>query len=513
MTNAIELIDITKRFPGVIANDRVNLTVADGEIHAICGENGAGKSTLMKILFGMQAADEGRMLVRGDEVVFTSPTEAIDAGIGMVHQHFMLADQLSVLENVILGSEPTSRFGRIDFAEAKRHLAEVGSAYGLDVDPDTLIEDLEVGARQRVEIIKVLFRGARILILDEPTAVLVPQEVEELFKNLRELRAGGATIIFIDHKLQEVLEIADRITVIRRGKTVATVEADKVTAQDLAELMVGSELPKPDTTDSTVTDTVMLSVSDLTMLDADGRPTVAGVSFDVHAGEVLGVAGIEGNGQSELIDAIIGTATPSRGTVVMAGDDITHKSVRHRREGGLGYVPEDRHEEGLLLDAPLWQNASLGHQTKAPYAKGIWIDRAGSREQTEVIRSEFDVRSPSVDVSARALSGGNQQKLIIGRELTANPTVLVAAHPTRGIDVGAQADVWNDIRSARSAGLATLLFSADLEELIGLSDRIVVMFHGRLVATLDPAQIDARVLGSYMTGAATQTPNDEEVGS
>jgi len=285
---------------------------------------------------------------------------------------------------------------------------------------------------------------------------------------------------------------------------VATVDAADVTAGDLAELMVGSELPTPDTTDSTVTDEVMLEVANLTMLDEAERPTVADVSFQVHKGEVLGVAGIEGNGQSELIDAIVGTESPSTGSVMMNGVDVTNAPVRDRREGGLGYVPQDRHEEGLLLDAPLWENAALGHQTSPPFAKGIWIDRAGSRKRTEEIREEFDVRTPNIEVSARALSGGNQQKLIIGREMLANPVVLLAAHPTRGIDVGAQADVWNEIRKARSEGLATLLFSADLEELIGLSDRIVVMFHGRLVATLDPAKIDSRTLGSYMTGAALQ---------
>ncbi len=504
MTTAIELVGITKRFPGVIANDNVNLRVEAGEIHAICGENGAGKSTLMKILYGMQGADEGTMKINGEEVHFSSPTDAIDAGIGMVHQHFMLADQMTVLENVILGSEPTTPRGLIDFAEAERHLREVGDAYGLTIDPDDLVETLEVGEKQRVEIIKVLFRGAKILILDEPTAVLVPQEVEELFRNLRELQAGGSTIVFIDHKLQEVLEIADRITVIRRGKTVTTVDADSVTASDLAELMVGSELPSPETTESTVTDEVVLEVTHLSVADEDGRTTVDDVSLKVHRGEVLGVAGIEGNGQAELIDAIIGTADPAIGQVLLEGRDITHDSVRHRREAGVGFVPQDRHAEGLLLDATLWENAALGHQTKPPYSRGIWLDRAGARERTEEIRREFDVRSPGVDVSARALSGGNQQKLIIGREMVADPTLLVAAHPTRGIDVGAQADVWSAIRAARAEGLATLLISADLDELIGLSDTIVVMFHGRLVATLDPAEITPRILGSYMTGAALE---------
>ena len=504
MTAAIELVGITKRFPGVIANDDVNLRVEQGEIHAICGENGAGKSTLMKILYGMQPADEGTMTINGERVEFSSPTDAIEAGIGMVHQHFMLAEQMTVLENVILGSEPTTGPGLIDFAEAERHLNQVGEAYGLTIDPNDLVESLEVGERQRVEIIKVLYRGAKILILDEPTAVLVPQEVEELFRNLRDLQAGGATIIFIDHKLQEVLEISDRITVIRRGKTITTVDADSVTAGDLAELMVGSELPSPETSDSTVTTEVALQVEGLTVIDEDHRPIVDHVSLTVHRGEVLGIAGIEGNGQTELIDAIVGTQDIAAGTITMMGVDITNASVRDRRESGLGFVPQDRHEEGLLLDASLWENAALGHQTKAPFSKGFWLDRAGARSRTEEVRGEFDVRTPSIEVSARALSGGNQQKLIIGREMTSEPSVMIAAHPTRGIDVGAQAEVWNDFRDARSNGLATLLISADLDELIGLSDTIVVMFHGKLVATLDPAKVDPRTLGSYMTGAALQ---------
>jgi len=498
---AIELTDITKRFPGVLANDRVNLQVEAGEIHAIVGENGAGKSTLMKILYGMQAPDEGTMRVNGDEVHFSSPSEAIDLGIGMVHQHFMLADNLTVLENVILGSEPMKSFDRIDFAAGRKHLEEVGRDYGLDVHPDELVEELEVGERQRIEIIKVLYRGAQILILDEPTAVLVPQEVEALFASLRDLKAGGSTILFIDHKLLEVLEIADTITVLRQGKTVATVKPEDVTAADLAELMVGSELPTPDTTESTVTDEVMLSIDGLTVVDND-RPVVEGISFDIHRGEIVGIAGVEGNGQGELIDAIIGTQAVSTGSIHLLDDDITHASVRHRRDAGIGYVPQDRHVEGLLLNSPLWENAALGHQTKAPFSRGPWFNRKGARERTEQIRHDFDVKTPSVDVAAHALSGGNQQKLVIGREMVAEPKLLIAAHPTRGIDVGAQAAVWQSIRDARSQGLATMLISADLDELIGLSDTILVMFHGRIVARLDPSEVTPRELGSYMTGAA-----------
>ena len=509
MALAIELSGITKRFPGVVANDDVNLAVDAGEIHAICGENGAGKSTLMKILYGMQPADEGEMKVNGAAVKFASPGEAINAGIGMVHQHFMLASQLTVLENVILGAEPMKSANRIDIAAGKEHLREVGDAYGLTIDPDDLVETLEVGERQRVEIIKVLYRGAKILILDEPTAVLVPQEVDELFRNMRELKAAGTTILFIDHKLEEVLEISDTITVLRQGKTVATVKPADVTTADLAELMVGSELPTPETTESTVTDEVALEVRSLTVLDDDHRRVVDDVSVVVHRGEIVGVAGVEGNGQSELVNAVVGTDRVQAGAISLLGNDITHASVRRRREAGIGHVPQDRHHEGLLLEAPLWENAALGHQTKAPFSSGPWFNRAGARERMEHIREQFDVRTPDVEVSAHALSGGNQQKLIIGREMSASPEVLIAAHPTRGIDVGAQAAVWDEIRHARRAGMATLLISADLEELIGLSDTIVVMYKGRLVAELDPATITPRELGSFMTGAAL----DEEVGS
>jgi len=508
MTAAIELTGITKRFPGVIANDNVNLTVEKGEIHAICGENGAGKSTLMKILYGMQSADEGTMKVNGELVDFNSPNDAIDHGIGMVHQHFMLADQLSVLENIILGAEPTMAGGAINFKDAEAHLAKVATDYGLTIDPNDMIETLEVGERQRVEIIKVLYRGADILILDEPTAVLVPQEVEALFDNMRELKEAGSTIIFIDHKLDEVLEISDSITVLRQGKTVASIANDGVTAHDLAELMVGSELPTPETSESTVTTTVELSVRDLAVVDDDGRTVIEGINLEIHKGEILGIAGVEGNGQGELVDAIIGTANMSNGSISLLGEDITKWSVRKRREAGIAYVPEDRHHEGLMLDAPLWENAALGHQTQAPYGSRWFMNRDGARRQTEKIRADFDVRTPNVNVCARALSGGNQQKLIIGRELMSDPSLLIAAHPTRGIDVGAQAAVWEEMRTARGNGLATLLISADLDELIGLSDTIVVMYRGRLVARLAPEDVTPRDLGAYMTGVASQ--NDGE---
>ena len=504
MALAIELIGITKRFPGVVANDDINLAVAEGEIHAICGENGAGKSTLMKILYGMQPPDEGTIKIRGEAVELGSPAQAIELAIGMVHQHFMLADQLTVLENVILGAEPMRSFGRIDFEAGRKHLDEVGRAYGLDINADDLVETLEIGERQRVEIIKVLYRGAQILILDEPTAVLVPQEVDELFRNIRELKAGGATILFIDHKLDEVLAIADTITVLRQGRTVGTAKPDEVTAHDLAEMMIGSELPTPDAGASTVTDEAALVIAGLTVSDGE-RPVVDDVSLSVHRGEIVGIAGVEGNGQTELVNAIMGIEAPAAGTITMLGRDVTHQSVRQRREMGLGYVPQDRQRDGLLLAAALWENTALGHQTKAPYSRGPWLNRSGMRDRADQIQSDFDVRTPNIDVAAHALSGGNQQKLIVGREMVAGPVVLIANHPTRGIDVGAQAAVWDDIREARAQGLATLLVSADLDELIGLSDTIVVMLRGRLVARLDPNEITPRDLGAYMTGAALGT--------
>jgi ABC-type uncharacterized transport system ATPase subunit len=498
---AVELRGITKRFPGVVANDRVDLTVPAATIHAIVGENGAGKSTLMKILYGMQAPDEGTMRVDGVDCAFRSPKDAIDAGIGMVHQHFMLADQMTVLENIILGQEPARR-GRIDFDSARLRIRELGDAYGLGLDPDELVETLGVGERQRVEIIKVLYRGARILILDEPTAVLVPQEIEELFRNLRELKEQGETILFISHKLDEVLSIADGITVIRAGRTVATVDPSDTTPKGLAELMVGSELPTPEIRESTVTDITEFEVRGLGARTDEGRWLFHDIDLDVHRGEIVGIAGVEGNGQVELIEALLGMRAVDAGTVMLGDEDVTDWDTRRCREAGIGYIPEDRHRRGMLLPSPLWENAMLGHQTISPFARPPWINVKGARRRTEQIMADFDVRAPSAEVAGLALSGGNQQKLIVGRELAGDAKVLLANHPTRGIDVGAQAAVWEQLRQAKVDGLAMLLISADLEELIGLSDTLHVMFRGTLVAQLDPATVTPDELGSYMTGAA-----------
>jgi len=352
-----------------------------------------------------------------------------------------------------------------------------------------------------VEILKVLFRGARTLILDEPTSVLVPQEVDELFDNLRELKSEGLTVIFISHKLDEVLSVADEITVVRRGTTVATVDPKSVTARDLAELMVGSELPSPETRESTVTDIEMLRIEGLTVANLEGRLLLDNVTFRIRKGEVLGIAGVEGNGQAELVEAIMGIRAIATGTITLDGVDISQASTRERREAGVGYIPEDRHRHGLLLESPLWENRILGHQTQRPNVKGPWIDRAGARKDTQRIVTDYDVRTPGIDVLASALSGGNQQKLIVGREMSGDPKVLIASHPTRGVDVGAQAAIWDHIRAARRAGLAVLLISADLDELIGLSDSITVILRGKLVADVDPSDVTPEQLGSAMTGA------------
>ncbi len=501
---AIELKGISKTFPGVVANDDIELVVRPAQIHAIVGENGAGKSTLMKILYGMQRPDRGTISIDGSPTHFRSPKDAIAAGIGMVHQHFMLASNLTVLENIVLGSEPV-RAGMLDFDRARSRIRELADTYGMPLDPDERVEDLAVGERQRVEIVKVLYRGARTLILDEPTAVLVPQEVDELFRNLRELASRNVTIIFISHKLDEVLAIADVITVIRAGRTVATVRPEDVDAHHLAELMVGSELPTPETRESTVTDQTVLEVRALS-LRAGERSALKDVSFQIHRGEIVGIAGVEGNGQAELIDALLGLVVPDAGAILLDGVDMAAWPTRKRREAGIGYIPEDRHARGLLLASPLWENTMLGHQTQTPFARGPWIDRHGAHDRTDEVIHEFNVSTPGADTSALALSGGNQQKLIVGREMVALPKMLIAAHPTRGIDVGAQAAVWEQIRQARAAGLALLLVSADLEELIGLSDTLFVILRGQLVARLDPATVTPEELGSYMTGARSAVP-------
>ena len=501
MADVLEVIGIEKKYPGVVANRNVSLHVAEGSIHSIIGENGAGKSTLMKILYGLVRPDAGHIKAFGKEVNLKSPQDAIQLGIGMVHQHFKLADNATVLENVILGSEPT-RFGFVvKYDEARKKLQEIADNYGLDIDPDESLANLGVGERQRVEIAKVLFRGAKILILDEPTAVLVPQEVEELFANLRELVKKGLTVLFISHKLDEVLSIADEITIMRQGTTVASRKPKDTNKKELAELMVGGELPKPRAGALKVSNEKVLSFQDASYIRDDGRQILNDVNLDIHGGEILGLAGVEGNGQSELIELIMGLLKPSTGRVEVLGLDAATTLTKDIRNSGVAYIPQDRQRDGLLMTAPLWENRVLGHQFAEPLARNIWVNKGAAVEDSKRVVEEFDVRTPGVNVLASALSGGNQQKFIVGRELSGDPKLIVAAQPTRGVDVGAQAIIWDHLMKARSAGAGVLLVSADLDELFSLSDRIAVIYNGSIVSVLNPSKTTPDALGLAMTGA------------
>ena len=531
---AIELRDIVKRFPGVVANDGVNLKVRRGTIHAIVGENGAGKSTLMKTLYGAHQPDEGTILVDGEVQHFRSPAAAIRHGIGMVFQHFMLADNFTVWENIVLGSEPG--WPVLARNAARRRIRALGSRYGLEVDPDELVSDLGVGEKQRVEILKVLYRGAEILILDEPTAVLVPHEVDELFASLRELTASKATVIFISHKLDEVLEYADAITVIRAGKTVGEVDdPSSVTAEQLAEMMVGSELPSPETRESTVTDRVLLEVVDLAV-EPDARVGEVTLGITSSADLFTGAPGAVGPSPTARRGVDRGPRRRDRRHRRRRGQRPVRADRRHRRPGlGHRHGPPRRHRHQHALDArPAHRRDRPDPRGPPPSTGWSWpcrcgrtccsatrpaasspsrglIDRDACRRRADEVVRGFDVRTPSIDVRAFTLSGGNQQKLIVGREMLAKPTVLIAAHPTRGVDVGAQAVIWDILRDARAAGLATLLISADLEELIGLSDRLLVMLRGRIVADLDPATVEPgrpRRLHDRRTHAGAATEAD-----
>ena len=492
--------DISKHFGPVVANDHVDFAASWGEVHALVGENGAGKSTLMSILAGLYRPDSGEVEIDGAPVRFRSPRDAIAHGIGMVYQHFMLVEPFTVAENVILGSEGAGV--RLDRAAAARRVGELAERYGLRVDPGAKVGDLPVGVQQRVEILRALYQGGRTLILDEPTALLTPQEVEELYAILDRLREGGGTIVFITHKLREVAAVSDRVTVIRRGRTVGTRQTSETTADELAELMVGREVKLRVERPPATPGEPVLTAEGLEVTGARGQAALRGVSLALRRGEIVGVCGVEGNGQAELVEAIMGMRPGASGRVLLAGQDLSRTSTRHRREAGIGYIPEDRHRHGLLLDAPLWENRVLGHQDRRPNVKGPFIDRAGARRDTQRIVDAYDVRAPGIDTVARALSGGNQQKLIVGREMSGDPVLLVASHPTRGVDIGAQAAIWDHIKAARRSGLAVLLISADLDELIGLSDRIEVILRGRLVGQFDPSQVTPQQLGSAMTGAA-----------
>ncbi len=495
---AVEMQGIVKRFPGVIANDGIDLAVRPGEIHALLGENGAGKSTLMNVLFGLYHQDEGHITINGRASHFRGPRDAVNAGLGMVHQHFMLIPRFTVAENVILGNEGDSTF-YLDREQAERNVADIASRYGLDVDPAVSVSEIPVGVQQRVEILRALYQGSRILILDEPTALLTPDEVDELYAILRRLKADGGTVIFITHKLREVAAISDRVTVIRRGKTVGTRTTSETTAAELAELMVGREVVlQVERPPATPTGPV-LSAEDL-RLRIDGVPRLDGVDLTVRHGEILGLCGVEGNGQTELVEVLSGLRRPDSGRVILKGQDITSDGPNDRRRAGLSYIPEDRHGRGLVLDFTLAENVLLGNADERPFSRHGRIDGGVARSVTRRLMERFDVRAPSPESQARNLSGGNQQKLIIARELYRDPDVLLAVQPTRGLDVGAIEFVHKQLVRTRDEGRGILLISFDLDEILDLSDRILVIYQGRITGDFLAAQVSRTELGLRMGG-------------
>src|SRR5215213_3982711 len=482
---ALEMRGITKRYPGVVANDAIDLDVRPGEIHALLGENGAGKSTLMNILYGLAAPDSGEILLDGSVVRIDGPSDAIARGISMVHQHFMLVPVMSVADNILLGAETMANPVFIDRAEAHRRIVELGKRFGFEIDPDVTVGTLSVGWQQRVEILKALYRQARILVLDEPTAVLTPQETVEVFAVLRRLAAEGHSIIFISHKLHEVLEIADRITVIRRGKVVGTREPSQTNEDDLAALMVGREVLLAVERGTSHPAEPVLTVENLRVKSDRGQDEVRGVSFTVRAGEILGIAGVAGNGQDELVEAITGLRRSSDGTVQLAGQDITGWDVRKRREHGLGYVPGDRQKYGLVLGFPISDNLVLTQYYHRPFARGVQRADAAIEQWAQEKIKEFDIRTPSWSVPAGTLSGGNQQKVIMARELSRDLKLLVLDQPTRGLDVGSIEFIHKQAIHKRDANTGILLVSAELDEILELSDRIAVMYRGEIVALLE----------------------------
>jgi general nucleoside transport system ATP-binding protein len=507
----LELRGITKRFGSLVANDGINLLVAPGQVHALLGENGAGKSTLMNVLYGLLQPDEGEILIDGTAASFHSPKDAISAGIGMVHQHFMLVQPFTVAENVTLGIEQVRPGGLLDASRTRREVRDLSHRYGLDVNPDAIVEDLPVGIQQRVEIIKALVRNASVLVLDEPTAVLTPNETQELFRIIGQLRDGGTSIIFISHKLREVQEIADTITVLRRGKVVGE-RKPPATEADLAALMVGRDVQLRVSKTPATPGEVVLAVDDLVVraaaastlaVDA-GRFPVSGLSFDVRAGEILGIAGVQGNGQTELCEALMGLLPVAAGTVKLAGADITYATPRERLDAGIAYVPEDRQEDGLVESFSVAENLILNSYDRKPFANGLNLNLAAIGANADTRIKEFDVRTGSSATPAGTLSGGNQQKVILARELGRETKLLIASQPTRGLDVGSIEFVHRRIVEQRDQGVAVLIVSSELDEIYALADRIAVIYEGRITGFRDPS-VPAGELGRLMAGGAEAT--------
>jgi simple sugar transport system ATP-binding protein len=497
----LELRGITKRFPGVVANDNVNLTLNTGEVIALIGENGAGKSTLMSVLYGMYQPDEGQILVDDQVVQFNSPADAIKAGIGMVHQHFMLVPVFTVAENVVLGVEPTGRLGKLHIDEARKMVREVSEKYNLDLDPDAIIEDLPVGVQQRVEIVKVLLRDAKVVVFDEPTAVLTPNEIVEFFEIIATLVKGGRGVVFITHKLKEALKVANRISVLRRGKVVGSADPATASESQIAEMMVGR--PVQLTVDKKVAQAgdVVLKVNDLTVLDADGRTHVGGVSFNVRSGEIVGIAGVQGNGQTELVEALTGLRKAAGGTITLDGKDLTNSDPRERHSLGMAHIPEDRQRQGLVGGLSVAENLVLTRYHDDQFSHGLVVDWDAANVVADTLIAEYDIRTPSKETGVGTLSGGNQQKVIVARELSRDLRLTIAAQPTRGVDVGSIEYIHSRIVQERDAGTAVLIVSTELEEVMALSDRLLVMYRGKVVAELDPKKVTPMEVGLYMAGS------------
>jgi simple sugar transport system ATP-binding protein len=508
MTPVLELKGITKRFPGVLANDHIDLTLNKGEILVLLGENGAGKTTLMNILYGLYQPTEGEIWVEGKKIEVHSPTDAINAGIGMVHQHFMLIPVFTVTENVMLGDESTKAGGFLDPETAAKKIRHISNQYNLAVEPDAYVKDLPVGVQQRVEIIKLLYREADILIFDEPTAVLTPQEADELFIIMRELVNQGKSIIFITHKLREILDVSDRIMVVRRGKIVGETTPQEADQNKLAAMMVGREVQLDLEKIPAQLGETVLSVTDLTVTDDQKQITVDNVSLTVQSGEILGVAGVQGNGQTELVEAITGLRNPIEGKIEILGKDITHATPRQVTELGVAHVPEDRQRDGLVLSFPIYENLVLNTYYQEPYAKGVNLNYDRIYKNADQLIEDFDVRTPGASTPVGSLSGGNQQKVIIARELSRPIKFLVASQPTRGLDVGSIEYIHNRIVEKRDDGCAVMLVSPELDEIMKLSDRIAVMYRGKIIAVLDANKVTKEEVGLWMAGI---NPNESKV--
>jgi general nucleoside transport system ATP-binding protein len=496
----IEMLNIRKVFGNFVANDNITLQLKKGEIHALLGENGAGKSTLMNVLFGLYQPDGGEIRVKGQTVKISNPNVANDLGIGMVHQHFMLVDTFTVTENIILGSEPT-KGGKIDIKRAEQEVRELSERYGLAVDPTAKIADISVGMQQRVEILKTLYRGADILIFDEPTAVLTPQEIQELIQIMKALVNEGKSIILITHKLKEIMEVCDRVTVIRRGKGIGTLNVADTNPNELAALMVGREVHFKTDKQEANPGKEVLEIKDLVVKDARGVTVVNHLDLTVHAGEIVGIAGVDGNGQSELIEAITGLIKAESGSIKLNGKEIMNLSPRKITESGVGHIPQDRHKHGLVLDFPIGENMVLQTYYKEPYSKNGILNFKNIYDKARQLIKEYDVRTPDEYTKARALSGGNQQKAIIGREVDRNPDLLIAAQPTRGLDVGAIEFIHKRLIEQRDQGKAVLLVSFELDEIMNVSDRIAVIYEGKIVAVVDPKETTEQELGLLMAGS------------